>query len=99
MAQAVINLHNNNDPNFQTLMSYMLGIRAFDPTLVADAVGRSFFLAKKTISRSLKEYTLTPGALVARHQNILSTFSEDKTGQEPISHTFVGNVVSKHPES
>lgn len=99
MAQAVINLHNNNDPNFQTLMSYMLGIRAFDPALVADAVGRSFFLAKKTISRSLKEYTLTPGALVARHQKILYILSEDKTGQQPIYHTFVGSVVSKHLES
>ena len=99
MSQAVVNLNKNNDPNFDDLMSMMLGIRALDPALVADAVGRSFSLAKKIICRSLERYILTPVVHVARHQNILDKLSQEVTGKHPIDWNWDKNVVSKHLKS
>ncbi len=99
MSQAVVNLNKNNDPNFNNLMSMMLGNRVLNPALVADAVGRSFFLAIKIICSSLERYILTPVVHVARHQNILDKLSQEVTGKQPIYRNWDGNVVRKHLES
>ena len=99
MSQAVLSLSRKNDPNFINLVDMMLGNRALNPALVADAVCKSFLLGKKIICRSLERYILTPAVYVARHHNVQFKLKEEVTRRQKIYENWEGNVVSKHLES